>query len=66
MRKLITMLVVTIGLFGSGLSIPSNIPSHPSLIGTQVEAASFHQRQAERHHHHDKKSKHHSAEPVVQ
>lgn len=64
MRKLITLLVVTIGLFGSDLSIHSNTPSHPSLIEPQVEAASFHQRQAE-HHHHDKESKHHSAEQVV-
>lgn len=63
MRKLIALLVVTIGLSGSGLSIPSNSP-HPSLIESQVEAASFHQRQAE-YHHHDKKSKHHSAEQVV-
>lgn len=65
MRKLIALLVVAIGIFSSGLSIPSNSLSHPSLSETQVKAASFHQRQAERHHHHDKKSKHHSAEPVV-
>ena len=65
MRKLITMLVVAIGLFGSGLSIHSTASNHSSLIEPQVDAASFHQRQAEDHHHHGKKSKHHSAEQVV-
>lgn len=63
MRKLITLLVVAIGVFGSGLSIHSKASSHSSLLEPQVEAASFHQRQAE--HHHDKKSKQHSAEPVL-
>ena len=65
MRKLIVMLTIVIGLLSSGLSIRSNSPNHPSVVETQVEAASFHQRQAEHHHHHDEKSKHHSAEPVV-
>lgn len=65
MRKLIVMLTVIIEFFSSGLSIPSNLSSHPLLMETQIEAASFHQRQAEHHHHHGKKSKHHSAEPVV-
>lgn len=65
MRKLITLLVVAIGVFGSGLSIHSNSSSHPSVFEIQVEAASFHQHQAEHHRHHDKKSKHHSAEPVL-
>ena len=64
MRKLIVMLTVIIEFFGSGLSIHSNSSSHPSVFEIQVEAASFHQHQAE-HHHHDKKSKHHSAEQVV-
>lgn len=64
MRKLIVILTIIIGLFSSSLSIHSNSSNHPLLTGTQVEAANFHQRQAERHHH-DKKSKHHSAEPVV-
>ena len=64
MRKLIVMLVIVIELFSSSLSIRSNSSSYQSLMETQVEAASFHQRQAE-HHHHDKKSKHHSAEQVV-
>lgn len=64
MRKLIVMLTVIIEFFGNGLSIHSNSSSHPSVFEIQVEAASFHQHQAE-HHHHDKKSKHHSAEQVV-
>ena len=65
MRKLTTLLVVAIGLFSSGLSIHSTASNHSSFIEPQVEAASFHQRQAEHHHHHDKKSKHHLVEPVV-
>ena len=64
MRKLIVVLTVVIEFFSSGLSIHSNSSSHPSVFEIQVEAASFHQRQAE-YHHHDKKSKHHSAEPVL-
>lgn len=65
MRKLIVMLAIVIGFFGSGISIPSNSSNHPFLMETQIEAASFHQHQAEHHRHHDKKSKHHSAEPVL-